>query len=365
MFFKKINVEAYQIGIVYQNGKVAELLDAGSYWVGFGRKITCIDLSVPISGSLALNKLLEFPGINEMLDVVDIKDNELGFEFKDGVFARVLAPGRYAYWKSIVKYEVRIEDTESGQVADTFPRKLLTNRAIVSYLKVFVVQSYEKGLLMINSEFKGNVDPGTYYFWNSSKTVNILKADLRTQQMEVSGQEILTKDKVALRVNFDVQFKIVDIEKALSETNNLVKQMYTTFQLALREYIGTMVLDNILGNREAISPFIKEAVEDKMETFGVEIISCGIRDIILPGDVKEIINQVLIAQKKAQANNIMRQEETASTRSLLNTAKLMEQNEMLFKLKEMEYVEKIASKIGEISVSGNAKVMDQLKKIIN
>jgi len=365
MFFKKINVEAYQLGIVFQNGKVVDVLNEGSHWVGFGKRITRIDLAVPITGSLELNKLLEFPAIREMLEVVDVKDNELGFEFKDGIFARVLTPGRYAYWKSIVKYEVRIEDMESGQVADSFPRKLLRNRAIVSYLKVFVVESYEKGLLMINSEFKGMVEPGTYYFWNGSKTVCIQKADLRTQQMEVSGQEILTKDKVALRVNFDVQFKIVAVEKALSETNNMVKQMYTTFQLALREYIGTMELDNILGNREAISPFIKAAVKDKMETFVVQIITCGIRDIILPGDVKEIINQVLIAQKKAQANNIMRKEETASTRSLLNTAKLMEQNEMLFKLKEMEYVEKIAEKIGEITVSGNSKVMDQLKKIIN
>ncbi|HET7899317.1 MAG TPA: ribonuclease H-like YkuK family protein, partial [Flavisolibacter sp.] len=71
---------------------------------------------------------------------------------------------------------------------------------------------------------------------------------------------------------------------------------------------------------------------------GVEVNGFGIRDIILPGDVKEIMNQALVAEKKAQANTIMRREETASTRSLLNTAKLMEENTMLWKLKEMEYV---------------------------
>ena len=70
---------------------------------------------------------------------------------------------------------------------------------------------------------------------------------------------------------------------------------------------------------------------------------------------------MLVAQKKAQANNITRREETASTRNLLNTAKLMEDNNMLFKLKEMEYVEKIAEKIGEITVSGGVQVIDQLK----
>ena len=83
-------------------------------------------------------------------------------------------------------------------------------------------------------------------------------------------------------------------------------------------------------------------MKEKAEALGVEVAGFGIRDIILPGDVKEIMNGVLVAEKKAQANIIMRREETASTRSLLNTAKLMEENAMLWKLKEMEYVEKIA-----------------------
>jgi hypothetical protein len=82
-----------------------------------------------------------------------------------------------------------------------------------------------------------------------------------------------------------------------------------------------------------------------------------------PGDVKEIMNQVLIAEKRAQANIITRREETASTRSLLNTAKLMEENAMLMKIKEMEYVEKIAEKIHTISLSGGGQIVDQLKAL--
>ena len=96
---------------------------------------------------------------------------------------------------------------------------------------------------------------------------------------------------------------------------------------------------------------------------GVAVNGFGIRDIILPGDVKDIMNKVLVAEKTTQANSIMRREETASTHSLLNTAKLMEDNTMMWKLKEMEYVEKIADKIGEISVSGNGNLVEQLKQI--
>jgi hypothetical protein len=121
--------------------------------------------------------------------------------------------------------------------------------------------------------------------------------------------------------------------------------------------------DDLLEKKETIVPFVLQAVKLKADGLGVDVSGFGIRDIVLPGDVKEIMNQVLVAEKKAQANTIMRREETASTRSLLNTAKLMEENAMLWKLKEMEYVEKIADKISNISVSGNGLLVEQLKQI--
>ena len=121
--------------------------------------------------------------------------------------------------------------------------------------------------------------------------------------------------------------------------------------------------DELLDKKESIAPFVLQQVKEKAAALGVAVNGFGIRDIILPGDVKEIMNQVLVAEKKAQANTIMRREETASTRSLLNTARLMEDNAMLWKLKEMEYVEKIADKINSISVGGNGKLLEQLKDI--
>jgi hypothetical protein len=166
-----------------------------------------------------------------------------------------------------------------------------------------------------------------------------------------------------LRVNAYAQYRVADVEKALLQNKDYERQLYVSFQLALREYIGTMTLDELLEKKETIAPFILKAVTGNAKALGVDVIGFGIRDIILPGDVKEIMNQVLVAEKKAQANIIMRREETASTRSLLNTAKLMEDNAMLFKLKEMEYVEKIADKINSISVSGNGVLIDQLKQI--
>ena len=173
----------------------------------------------------------------------------------------------------------------------------------------------------------------------------------------------MTKDKAALRINGQATYKVVDIEKAMLENKDYEKQLYVAFQLLLREFIGGMTFDELLEKKESMLPYILEAVKTNTAGLGIEVTGFGIRDIILPGDVKEIMNKVLVAEKNAQANSITRREETASTRSLLNTAKLMEDNAMLWKLKEMEYVEKIADKISNISVSGNGALIEQLKQI--
>ena len=215
----------------------------------------------------------------------------------------------------------------------------------------------------VEGKFERKLDAGTYYFWKNDKAINILKTDLRAQQLELSGQEILTKDKAALRINFFAKYQVINVEKALVETKNFSNQLYILLQLVLREYIGTLTLDEILAKKETASNYVLKAIAEKVTELGVKITDCGIRDIILPGEVKDIMNQVLVAEKRAQANIITRREETASTRSLLNTAKLMENNEMLFKLKEMEYVEKIAEKINTISVAGGGQIVEQLKAI--
>jgi regulator of protease activity HflC (stomatin/prohibitin superfamily) len=135
-------------------------------------------------------------------------------------------------------------------------------------------------------------------------------------------------------------------------------------QLALREYISTKNLDDLLAEKHEIGHIILDLIKNREEEYGTEFIEAGVKDIILPGDIKEILNTVLLAEKKAMANVITRREETASTRSLLNTAKLMDENETLYKLKELEYLEHIFEKVGTISLSSNGNILEQLSELI-
>ncbi len=275
----------------------------------------------------------------------------------------MLTAGRYAYWKGIVNYIFIGADTSKIEIDAAIDRSVLTSKPVIGYVRTSAVESYEKAVWFVNGQYQGILESGVHYWWKNNITVTVGKADIRQQQLEINGQEILTKDKAALRINAFAQYKVVAIEQALLHNKEYDKQLYVAFQLALREYIGTLSFDELLEKKEAMAPLVLDRVKSNATALGVEVTGFGIRDIILPGDVKDIMNQVLVAEKKAQANTIMRREETASTRSLLNTAKLMEDNAMLWKLKEMEYVEKIADKISNISVNGNGDLVGQLKQI--
>ncbi len=360
---KKVKLNTWQVALVFKNGAYQRLLTTGTYWFWKKEDIYVYDITKPFVAPVELNILLQDNELAGILQVVEVKDNEIVLHYENGLLKQVLTAGRYTFWKSVIQNEFIRADISQLEISENIDRNTLLNRLVASYVRSVSVENYEKAVLFIDGKFDKVLNSGVYYWWKNNIAVHIAKVDMRQQQLEVNGQEILTKDKAALRINAWAQYKVADIEKALLENKEYDKQLYVAFQLALREYVAGYSFDELLDKKEAIAPFVLQQVKEKVAALGVEVNGFGIRDIILPGDVKEIMNQVLIAEKKAQANSIMRREETASTRSLLNTAKLMEENAMLWKLKEMEYVEKIADKISNISVSGNGMLIEQLKQI--
>ena len=359
---KHININTYQIGLVFKNGSYKNILQPGDYWL-WNKQVKIYDTTQPFVPPIDLNILLQDAELANALEVIDVKDHEIVLQYENGLLKHVLATGRYVFWKSIIPHRFVKLDISQVDIDETIDRSALQHPLLASYVRSISVESHEKALLFIDGKYVSTLEGGMYYWWKNSIPIYVAKADMRQQQVEINGQEILTKDKAALRINAYAQYKVVDIEQALLQNKEYDKQLYVAFQLALREYVGGLGFDELLEKKDSIAPFILQQLEDSATNLGVAVQGFGIRDIILPGDVKDIMNQVLMAEKKAQANTIMRREETASTRSLLNTAKLMEDNQMLWKLKEMEYVEKIAEKISSISVSGNGALVEQLKQI--
>jgi regulator of protease activity HflC (stomatin/prohibitin superfamily) len=362
---KRVRINAGNVGLVFRNGDYTKVITQGTHWLGFGDRVTLYDLTKPFVAPIALELLLKNQMLEAMLNVVEVQDNELVIVYENKNFNTVLSAGRHVYWNGVIERKFVTIDLSKIYITEQFDKSLFNHYALSKYVRTFEVAAYEKAVLLVNDVYEKTLTGGTYRFWRNDTTIKIAKADLRQLQLEIAGQELLTKDKAAIRINFYTQYKVTDIEKALLENKDYEKQLYIAMQLVLRAYVGTYTLDELLDRKDNIAEAVFKDVKTSAAKLGITVLSCGIRDVILTGEMKEIMNQVLVAQKKAQANTITRREETASTRSLLNTAKLMEENEMLYKLKEMEYVEKIAEKIGEITVSGNGNMVTQLKEIFS
>jgi regulator of protease activity HflC (stomatin/prohibitin superfamily) len=360
-----VRVHAGKVGLVFKNGNYIRVITAGKHWVKFREEVLIQDLTQAFTAPKALEILLKDVALANMLTVVEVKDNEIVLIYENNNFKRVLTAGRYAFWNSLIAYKFVTADLSKIEITEAISKTLFSNMQLRQYIRTFEVAAFECAIMIVDDKFVKILEHGTYHFWKNEQTIKIAKADMRQLQLEIAGQELLTKDKAAVRINFYAQYKVTDIETALMRNKDYEKQLYITLQLALRAFIGAYTLDELLEQKETIAEAVLQDVKTQATVLGVKVLHTGMRDVILPGDMKDIMNQVLIAHKKAQANVVTRREETASTRSLLNTAKLMEDNGMLFKLKEMEYVEKIAYKIGEITVAGNGNVIEQLKDIFS
>jgi regulator of protease activity HflC (stomatin/prohibitin superfamily) len=221
------------------------------------------------------------------------------------------------------------------------------------------------GLLYMDGRFERTLAPGAYAFWGY-RNVRVEQIDQRLQTLEIPGQEILTRDKVSIRVNVSAEYRVGDPVLAASSVQGWQAHLYRTVQFAVRQLLGGRTLDELLADKaglEQASPVLAE-VRAGMEPLGVQVSRVAFKDIILPGDMREMLNRVVLAEKEAQANLIRRREETAATRSLLNTARLMQESPLVVRLKELETLEKVAGKVDKISIySGVDGLMRNLVSI--
>lgn len=359
-----------QKGLYFKKRILKKVLSAGEYHLlSKSKTVIIIDQKNAIEHYDITVRTLQN---KEILDIttIQVNETEIAFHFVDGLLHEVLTTGVYSFFKDSYNHTFKILDTNNVFVPEDFDitilesTKFIETNAHFKFAQDYIIEEGSTGILKINGKYEKTIAPGKHYFFNYGKKVEVKSIDQRTQVLTISGQELLTKDKVTLRMNFALTFKIVDVLKAANSFDKYEDQIYLLMQLALREFVSTKTLDELLAEKHEIGKIILETVKIKEADFGAIFMEAGLKDIILPGDVREILNTILIAEKKALANVITRREETASTRSLLNTAKLMEENETLYKLKELEYLERICEKVGNISLSSSGGIIEQLNQLL-
>lgn len=360
----KIIITEKERGFLFKNGVYIKMLMPGKHSINkfFGETYVKADITRPVEiASVDTAVLLRDKAFADSVSQIDVPDGYIAIHMEDKRVVSALQSGKYCFWNCHREHTFELFDTSKTEITELSPHQLM--KIPYSLYGRIEVPEGEVGLLFYDGTFERELKQGSYYFWNNIKKVTCQTVDLRVQQLEIAGQEILTADKVSLRINFVCTYKITDAVKIVCEIKDYKTQIYTLTQLALREYIGKFRFDELLEQKDSIAAFVLGQLKVKQSSLFVEFSNAGLKDIILPGEIRDIMNTVLVAEKNAQANVIARREEVASTRSLLNTAKLMEENTTLYKLKELEYLERICDKVGEISVGGG-NLLTELKEIM-
>jgi regulator of protease activity HflC (stomatin/prohibitin superfamily) len=348
--------------LLIRNKRFSKILGPGDYWLfvlGSEVELERYNIKDLVFNSQWANYLVnQKPELTaRYFTLIETGDEQVAVVYLDGKLARVLAPSsRVLYWRGDVSVTSERIDIRQIEV----PERLLSPLAKLgreSQATFTTIDEGKRGLVFVDGRMVRELEPGTYGFWNGITAPRIEILEMRPQTLEVAGQEILTKDKVTVRVNISAVFEIVDARVARSRVKDVNETLYRTLQIAVRKTLGMRTLEEMLVEKTDLDQAVAGDIRREMETFGVRVGSIAVKDIILPGDIRDILNQVVTAEKQAQANLIRRREETAATRSLLNTAKLMEDNPLLVRMKELESLEKIADKVGKITVVGGLNTL--------
>jgi len=363
--FKRYVIAEYQRGLVINEGSLERILEPGVYRIfnPFGRiEVKLYDITQESFDYPQFDVLAErHPQLVERyFQVTELKDNEVGLVYRKDVLSDVLAPGsRLIYWNSPVDIRVELINLDEGFELSADKAKMLARirnvtlaRKLSNFLYISEVADEFLGLLIVDGKLTQTLTAGLYVFWTFNRSIKVEQVDTRVQSMEVSGQEILSSDKVTLRINLSAAYQVSDPVKARSAFKDWNDYLYRELQFGLRQAIAVRSLDELLSDKGVLDQEVYRYVREKVTEQGIEVRNVGIKDVILPGDMKDILNQVVEAEKASQANIIKRREETAATRSLLNTARLMDQNPTLLRLKELEVLEKVTEKVDRMTVFG-------------
>jgi regulator of protease activity HflC (stomatin/prohibitin superfamily) len=354
--FKTLIVQHNERALLFKDGTPVRALGPGKYrlW-GAGytehRWNTTTSLLFDVQSSL----LAHVP--SDWYHEVTVADAERAVLLQDGKPLVYLRAGVHRYWAAntttLRRWNLREAVPELTQeLIDLVPKRDLLEAN---------VEVHQVGLLYVAGAFVETLSPGVYRYWQTPQAkVEVNLVDMRRRNVNVAGQELMTRDKVTLRLTLAVDFTVTDAKVATEQLSDLNATVYLSAQLAARDYVSSVTLDALLEGRDELNRAIGAVVVPEMAALGVRVDNIGVKDVVLPGEMKTLLNRVIEAEKEAAANVILRREEVAATRSLANTARVMAEQPILLRLKELETMKEMAAQIKELRVVVSADGLSSL-----
>ena len=207
------------------------------------------------------------------------------------------------------------------------------------------VKQFQRGLEYRNGRFVGEVGPGRYRLWALGGR-EITVVDMREQSLQIAGQEVLTADNVPVRLNVVGRFRVTDATRAIHEVTSYHSAVYEAAQLACRQAAATRTAEEFLAQRTALSEELTAATAPRAAEFGVQVVSVAIKDATLGAVLRAAYEAKLVAEQKGQAALIEARHQVAAARAEANAARVLAENPVLLRQREIEVLAKAAERGG-------------------
>lgn len=344
---RNVILHDHQRGLLVRGGKVVAWLEPGRHRLWSRHtQVRVLDIDAGFTPLTPEMRAVVPTGAAEELEV---DHGRLALVRVDGRPAACLLPGRYLLWQLRAEVSAEVVSTDPVLANDHVPAAF---RALVpaSHLLCVTVPAHERAVVYVDGAIDRVVGEGAWAFFKADRAVSIVSVPMREREIQIVGQEVMTADKVTVRISVVVKFKVTDVEKSVRELASPDTALYTEAQMVARRWIAGATVDQLLERRADARESMRAELSERAATWGLGVLDIDLKDVVLPGEMKTILNQVIEAEKRAAANAILRREETAATRSLMNTAKLLEQNPTLLRLKELEAWKEIAEKVDQLTL---------------
>lgn len=297
-------------------------------------------------------------------ELLEISDEQRLLIWVDGRFRSIHSQGIYALWNKRLKISHEVVEITSERFNHIKLARMLEWSGISSFFDVYNVGEGEAGVVFFEGKYQETLEPGRYVYWKGLGPREMRKVSLKEQTIDIAGQDIMTSDKVSLRMNTVLTVAINDPLKSLRTSADAQQSLYREAQLALRAAVGTRELDALLSEKQELADELVKDLRGIASTFGYELKSFGIRDIVLPGEMKDLLNKVTEAKKASEAALITRREETAAARMQANTAKILASNPELIRLRELEALQNNAEKTQLTVIMGEGGLVEKVSKLL-
>jgi regulator of protease activity HflC (stomatin/prohibitin superfamily) len=376
--FNRILIRKHERGLRFRRGDFIAPVGPGSYtvfnppWDSAAETIEVVDTLKTRFEHPLFDVLVRDHELREHLVVTDLADNQRAIVTLDGRLLTLLGPGRHAFWNTPGKVEIEVVRIDKDNLLAPGGLRLdharinqiaaLPNAAL--FVDAIVVAEHEQAVVFLDGRLLETLGPGRHLYWKGFGRISQRTVDLRELSADVAGQEIISADKVSLRVNLVVTWQVTDILRAVNRSQDPAQALYREAQLVLRSAVGTRTIDQLLEGKDAVGREILDGLVSRTRELGLTVRGVGLRDIILPGDMRNLFNQVIAATKEAEANLIRRREETAAARSQANTARLLAEHPELLRLRELEMLKEVLAGTTTTFVLGQGNLTGQIRSLV-